>query len=270
MAQRHELEIEDPALVLPHPAYANSVSPAQISVQSRLRSVVLVEDLDGRVRRGWASQGFRLALVVPQGLLDFLRGGRWPALELQAHAGSVAVQDRHAVARRRDLQALLLHKRRLPIVHAAQDLPRLRLQLILLAGDERHHVVDHVHARHAGVPCAGDSLHGHDADGGDGPEDGLQRGEGDDEPDDGAVGVADEEALGEAALGALVGDEVEVREVDGGDDEGDEGIATVVFRVGEDGDFGLGEFDLWVLSVLHPPMASTHHPHPPPTRNDQE
>jgi hypothetical protein len=41
--------------------------------------------------------------------------------------------------------------------------------------------------------------------------------------------------------GALVGDEVEVRQVDGGHDERDEGIAAVVFGVGEDGDFGLEE-----------------------------
>lgn len=40
-------------------------------------------------------------------------------------------------------------------------------------------------------------------------------------------------------------DEVEVREVDGRDNEGDEGIAAVVFGVGEDGDIGLDELELW-------------------------
>lgn len=84
-------------------------------------------------------------------------------------------------------------------------------------------------------------LHSDDADGGDGAKGGLQRGEGDDEPDDGAVGVADEEALVQAVDGALVGDEVEVRQVDGGHDERHEGIAAVVFGVGEDGDFSLEE-----------------------------
>lgn len=91
-------------------------------------------------------------------------------------------------------------------------------------------------------------LHGDDADGGDGPKGGLQRGEGDDEPDDGAVGVADEEALVQAVDGALVRDEVEVRQVDGGHDEGDEGIAAVVFGVGEDGDFSLEESHFCIIS----------------------
>lgn len=45
-------------------------------------------------------------------------------------------------------------------------------------------------------------------------------------------------------LGALVGDEVEVGEVHGGDDEGDEGVAAVVLCVGEDGEVGLEEFHL--------------------------
>lgn len=39
-------------------------------------------------------------------------------------------------------------------------------------------------------------------------------------------------------------DEVEMREVDGGNDERDEGIAAVVFGVGEDGDVGLDELEL--------------------------
>lgn len=37
--------------------------------------------------------------------------------------------------------------------------------------------------------------------------------------------------------------------IDGRDDEGDEGIAAVVFSVGEDGDFGLEEF-LFCYGVL--------------------
>lgn len=36
-----------------------------------------------------------------------------------------------------------------------------------------------------------------------------------------------------------MGDEVEMGEVDGWYDEGHEGVAAVVFGVGEDGDFGL-------------------------------
>lgn len=50
-----------------------------------------------------------------------------------------------------------------------------------------------------------------------------------------------------------MGDEVEVRQVDGGHDEGHEGIAAVVFSVGEDGDFGLEESHFCLLS------ESVHH-----------
>lgn len=153
----------------------------------------------------------------------------------------MTVHDGYTVARRRDAQAALLDKRSAPLVNGAEDLPGLGLELVLLALDKGHDVVHDVHAGHARVSRAGDGLHGDDADGGDGAKGGLQGGEGDDEPDDGAVGVADEEALGELVDGALVGDEVEVRQVDGGHDERDEGVAAVVFGVGEDGDFGLEE-----------------------------
>lgn len=74
-----------------------------------------------------------------------------------------------------------------------------------------------------------------------GPEFRLEGGEGDDDSDDGAVGVADEKALFEGVLGALVGNDGEVVEVYGGDDEGDEGVAAVVFGVGEDGQVGFEE-----------------------------
>lgn len=158
----------------------------------------------------------------------------------------MAIHDGDAVARCRDTKAGLLDKGSAPIVNGAENLPGLGLELVLLALDEGHHVVDDVHAGHARVSCARDGLHGDDADGGDGAKGGLEGGEGDDEPDDGAVGVADEEALGQLVDGSLVGDEVEVRQVDGGHDERDEGIAAVVFGVGEDGDFSLEEGHLCV------------------------
>lgn len=84
-------------------------------------------------------------------------------------------------------------------------------------------------------------MHGDDADDGDGAEGGLQGSEGANQPDDCAVGIADEEALVQVSDGTLVRDQVEMGEVDGGDNEGDERIATVVLSVGEDGDFGLEE-----------------------------
>lgn len=210
MAQGNKLQIKDPALVLPHPAHADGVPLAQVAVQAGLWAVVLVKDLDRGVGRRGAAEGLGFAGVVSEGLLDFLGRGRGLALELEAHAGRVSVEDGHAVTRRRDAQTGLLDKRRLGVVHAAEDLARLRLELVLLAADEGHDVVDHVHARDARVAGARDGLHGDDADGGDGAERRLEGREGADEPDDGAVGVAHEEALGVAAHLALVRDEVEV------------------------------------------------------------
>lgn len=239
MAQCNKLQVKDAALISTHSAHADRISSTQITIQSRLRSVVLVKDFDRRVRRRGTSQFLSLRNIRPQSLLALLRRRRWLALKLEAHASSVTVNNSNTVARRRHAQAALLDKRRAPLVNGAEDLPGLGLELVLLALDEGHDVVHDVHAGHARVARAGDGLHGDDADGGDGAKGGLQGGEGDDEPDDGAVGVADEEALGQVVDGALVGDEVEVRQVDGGHDERDEGVAAVVFGVGEDGDFGL-------------------------------
>lgn len=249
MAQGNKLQIKDTALVSTHSTHADSVSSAQIAIQSRLRPVVLIEDLDGRVGRRGASQLLGLGDVCAESSLALFRRGRRLALELEAHTGSVTVHDSNTVARRRDTQARLLNKGSAPIVNGAEDLPGLRLELVLLTLDKGHDIVHDVHAGHARVSRARDGLHGDDADGGDGAEGGLEGGEGDNEPDDGAVGVADEEALGQVVDGSLVGDEVEVREVDGGHDERDEGIAAVVFGVGEDGDFGLEEGHFWFCSV---------------------
>lgn len=165
-------------------------------------------------------------------------------LELETHAGGVAVHDRNAVTRSRDSQTLLLDKSRLVIGDDAQDLTSFGLEFILLARDERHNIVHDVHGRNTRVAGARDSLHRDDGDGGDGAESSLKSGKRDDETDDGAVGVADQETLVERANGTLVGDKVKMGDVDGGNDERNERIATVVFGVGEDGDIGLGELQL--------------------------
>ena len=77
------------------------------------------------------------------------------------------------------------------------------------------------------------------ADGVDGAEGGLDRGEGDHDADDGAVRIADEETLFEVVVTLLVGKDGEMRKIDGWDDEGDEGGLAVVFGVGEDGEVSL-------------------------------
>lgn len=241
VAQRNKLQVKEPAVVGPHPAHADGVSPAQVAIQTGLRPVILVKHLDGRVRRRRAPKLLRLGDVRPQRGFALLGRRRRLARKLEADAGRVAVHDGDAVARGRDAKGLLLDEGRAGVVDAAENLPRLRLELVLLARNEGHDVVHDVHAGDARVSGAGNGLHGDDADFGDGTKGGLQGGEGDDEADDGAVGVADEEALGQAVDGALVRDQVEVRQVDGRDDERDEGVAAVIFGVGEDGDFGLEE-----------------------------
>ena len=84
-------------------------------------------------------------------------------------------------------------------------------------------------------------MHGDDAGGGDGAEAGDQGGERDCDASDGAVGVADEEAVLEVVGFALVWDEGEVVYVDGRDDEWRVGCKPVVFRIGEDGEVGVEE-----------------------------
>lgn len=70
----------------------------------------------------------------------------------------------------------------------------------------------------------------------------LQGGEGDDEFNDGVVVVVYEEVFVQVKCFLLVGDEIEMVEVDGRDDQGDEGIVVVVFCIGEDGKVGILEF----------------------------
>jgi len=47
-----------------------------------------------------------------------------------------------------------------------------------------------------------------------------------------------------------VGDEGEMMEIDGGDDEGDEGVFAVGFCVGEGGDVGEEEFHFWGVLIV--------------------
>lgn len=172
------------------------------------------------------------------------RGSGLP-LEFEGHAGGVAVHDWHSVAGSADSQALLINESLALGVNGSENLASLRFELVLLTTDERNHVVDNVHRRDARVACAGDRLHRDDADGRDGTESGLKGSEGDDEADDGTVGVADEEAFLEIVDGALVRDKFKVRQVDGRDYKRNERVATVVLCVGEDGDLSLDKLHLY-------------------------
>lgn len=187
MAKRNKLDIKDSALILSNTANADSVPPTEVAIESRLRPVGLVVHEDRALRRRRAPQLLRLRDVLAQRLLDLLGRGRGAARKLERDAGRVAVENRHAVARRADLELTLVLKGGEIRGDGAEDLLRLRLKLVLLARDERDDVVNHVHGRDARVAGARDGLHGDNGDLVDGAEDGLQGRERDDEADDGAV-----------------------------------------------------------------------------------
>lgn len=241
VAHGDELQVKEPAVVPPHPPHADRVPAADVPVQPGLRPVRLVKHLDGGLRRRRAPQLLGLALERPHHLGALLRRRRGPPREPQRHTRRVPVQHGHARAARRDAQVPLLLEARPLSVDVAEDLARLVLQLVLLALDVRHDVVEDVHGADAGVTRARHGLEGDDGGALDGAEGLLEGGEGDGDANDGAVGVADEEALLGAHGLALVGDQVHVREVDGRNDEGDNGVLAVVARVGEDGEVGLLE-----------------------------
>lgn len=108
MAESNKLEIKDATLVLTHTSHANSVPIAQISIESRLRTIILIKDLDTRLRSRGTAQRLSLALVVPQGSLDILGLGRGLVLELETDAGRVAIQDGDSVTRRGDTESFLV------------------------------------------------------------------------------------------------------------------------------------------------------------------
>ena len=75
----------------------------------------------------------------------------------------------------------------------------------------------------------------------------FERAEGYDEARGGAVCVGEDEALfeGRVVEGLLLCNHGEVGGVDEGDDEGDMGVAAVVFGVGEDGEVGVSKGALY-------------------------
>ena len=241
VAQGNKLDIKDAAVVLSDPTNADSVSLAEITVKTGLGPVGLVKDLDRGLGGRGASQILSIRNVAAQGVFDLL-GRRGRALgETQRDAGGVAVQDRNTVAGCRHPELLLVLERSGVGIERTQDLLGLGLQLVLLTRNEGHDVVNDVHAADTGVSSTRDSLHGNDGYVIDLSETRLEGGKGGDEADDGAVAVAYQEALVEAEDLALVGDQVEMVEVDGRDDEGHERVASVVLCVGEDGNVGVLE-----------------------------
>lgn len=251
MTERNKLDIED--RILPHSSDSNRVSAIKFPIQPRLWPILLLKYIDSLLWRREASKSLRLADIVPQSLLDLLN--RWRGLlgELEGYAESVAVDDRDAVASGADDNLGAVGVSRSLGIDVSENLARLPLNLLLLAADVGDDVINHIERGDTGVATSGNGLEGGNMNGGDGAEgveEGLER---DDETGGGAVGVGNEEALGEGLYGALVGDNVEMSSVDKGDDEGGDGVPAVVFRVGEDCKIGSYKFGLcgMLAGVLH-------------------
>lgn len=240
MTEGDELDIKHPRGILAHPTDGDGIAAIGLPVEPGLRPVRLVHDNDGPVGRRRTAHLLRLRDVLAHGGNHGVCS-RWrPALEGQGDAGGVAVEDGHAVTRGRDADILVLEAD-VAGLHPAEDLARLRLELVLLAGDEGHDVVEDVHAGDAWVARTGDGLHGDDAGGADRAKARDERGERDGDPCDGAVGVADDEAGPESVRLALVWDQREMVDVYGRDDERHVRCKTIVLCVGEDGVFGFEE-----------------------------
>lgn len=103
----------------------------------------------------------------------------------------MSVENRYSIARGGDSQIRAVIESRTVGIDRAEDLLRFRLQFVFLARDVGDDVVEDVHAADAGISGSGNGLHGHDTDLLDGSEARLDGGDGDDETDHGAVGVAD-------------------------------------------------------------------------------
>ena len=102
------------------------------------------------------------------------------------------------------------------VLALSQDLERLGLDLLLLSLDVGEHVVDDVQAGHSGISRTRECLHGHHADlfQAKGP---MQRRQGQNQGNGGAVGVGDDKPRGLLACLLLPGNQSQVVRVDLGD-----------------------------------------------------
>ena len=119
-----------------------------------------------------------------------------------------------------------------PIDEVSKDLEGLPLHLLFFAADEGDDVVEDTEAGYAGVCRARDGLHGGNDAQFDRTNGFFERAEGYDEARGGAVCVGEDEALLEGRIRGSV---------DEWDNEGDMGVAAVVFGVGEDGEVGVSK-----------------------------
>src|SRR5882762_8502934 len=141
------------------PAHADAHAPTGVAVEPRLRAIGLVAHDDGALRGAGEAQ-----LLGQRGerreRLAYLRRLR-RAGELHPHRRHVPVHHVHPMA--------LRAHRELPgcdpaTVQAAEDLPRLPLDLFLFVRDEGHHVVGDVEGGDPGVSRARERLERRDDD----------------------------------------------------------------------------------------------------------
>lgn len=239
MAKRHILDVEDFAVVSTHAAHTDGITSMGFSVQTRLRPIPFFQNDDRALRRRRTTKLLRLASILPHGLFHLLWRGRRPVAEPQRDACCVAVHHRYPIAGGRYPQFGVSLEGGDVLAEVAQDLLRLGLQLVFFTRDERHDVVQDVHAAHARITSPRYSLHRNHADLIDRPQALLDGRDGNDETDDGAVRVADQEPSLELVLFSLMWDHREMGEIDGGHHQRHERMLTEIFGVREDGQIRL-------------------------------
>lgn len=246
MTQTHEPNVKvRPGICLPYSTDTHRVPAGNIPVEPWLRAIRLVKDYNRlrRCRRTPELLGFRN--IASHGFLDlFCAGDVFSVLEAEGDDCRVAVEHGDAGTRCADGEGGLFLECGGVAVEAAQDFLCFGLKFVFFACDVGHDVVEHVHAGDARVSCTGDGLEGDDLGVLDGSEPCLDRGKGDYEPDYGAVGVADEKPFFQVVVFALVRDQIEVVDIDGGNHQRDHRISSVVFGVGKHGDFSFQKLHL--------------------------
>jgi hypothetical protein len=235
--EHDKLDVQNAALA--HSADVDPASVLVVPVESRLRPVNLVVDMDRLLGRGRTCELLWLAGVRLENLDDLLRRRRRSPGKADGNSLGVAVEDRYAVAVSRDLERRVRMEveRILSRLHeAAEDLGRLPLDLLLFARDIRNDVVEDVERWHAGIASSRDSLHRSDEDALErtkGKFEGLER---DDYCRRRAVCVRDDVSLLQRRLllKLLVPNDVEMVRVYKRNDERDQRIPTEVFGIGKD------------------------------------
>ena len=140
MRQTHELIIEDGVLAQAAQAHAHALT--EVTVELRLRAVILLTVLHERIRRARQTQLHRRALILSPAADDLLFRGL--ILKRDGDCSHMAVRHRHADALRADQRLFGVYDHAVFLIHMTEDLQRLFLGFLLLAADVRNHVIHHL------------------------------------------------------------------------------------------------------------------------------